>query len=259
MKQTISRLALIVLLLSSVSFGSTAALAQYRHHHRAYTPRYSHYRTGDAVIRGIHTAETVAHGAMMGYALHQADDYTGIRLGYNGATLRLGGNPDVSNDYSSGVNLGIVFGWYLGNSPVIIEPGVFYSKKGANLSGYDYDMETRYEQDVNMHMLEIPLVFKYDITYRNAGASLQPFAGAYMAFGLGGDVEDSAFRSSWKTFDEYDNFDAGFRLGCGLCVQHLYLELAYDLGLVDLADNQHFDFGETRRTNTLSVSVGFNF
>lgn len=65
MKQTISRLALLALLLS-VSFGSTAALAQYRHHHRAYTPRYSHYRTGDAVIRGIHTAETVAHGAMMG-------------------------------------------------------------------------------------------------------------------------------------------------------------------------------------------------
>lgn len=251
MKKTISRLSILLLLLA-VSFGSTAAMAQYRHRH--YQPRHGHYRNGDGIVRGIHTAETIAHGAMLGYAIHELSDYTGVRFGYNAASLRTSGSG-ANADYNSGIDLGLVYGWYLGNSPIIIEPGVYYSKKGSKLNYGGF------QEKINMHMLEIPLVLKYDILYPNAGASLQPFAGAYMAFGFGGKIEEGSDRLSqtWSTFDSYDNFDAGLRLGCGLSVDHLYLEIAYDLGLTDMAESSDFKFDEEHRTNTISFNIGFNF
>lgn len=244
MKQFLSRLSIVFVLLA-VSFGSTAALAQYRHYAPA-TPRHYHSRsTADRVIRGIHTAETVADAAVMGYGIAKLADYTGLRLGYNSASLRSSGMNAFDSDNKPGVNLGLVFGWYL-NSPVIIEPGVFYSMKGGKYSDWD----------VTMHMLEIPLVFKFDLG-TTAGVHLQPFIGGFMAFGLGGDIEDSAERVEYDTFDCYDDFDAGLRMGCGLGLSNLYVELAYDLGLTNMAG--YDSYGAKERTNTLSLNIGFNF
>jgi len=203
-------------------------------------------------MRGVYTAHAIGQAAQMGYALHTLDDYTGLRLGYNSASLHFS-DSGYDLDPTSGVNLGFVFGWYLGNSPFILEPGVLYSKKGGKFSGMD--SYGHFSQKVNMHMLEFPCVVKFDLTGPSGIVHLQPFAGAYMAFGMGGQIKDSA-DGYWDTFDSYDNFDAGFRYGCGLSLANLYLEVAYDYGLTNMEASSHY--GETN-TKTVSFNLGINF
>lgn len=249
MKQFISRIS-IVLLLLAVCFGSSTAVAQYRH--RGYNaPRHYRSRSGDNVVRGIYTAQAIGQAAQMGYALHTMADYTGLRLGYNSASLRFS-DSQYNLDPTSGVNVGIVFGWYLGNSPFILEPGVLYSKKGGKFSGHDGEYFT---QKVNMHMLEFPCVLKVDLASPSGLFRIQPFAGAYMGFGMGGQIKDS-MDGNWDTFDTYDNFDAGFRYGCGLSMANAYFEVAYDYGLTNMENNNHS--GDVH-TKTFSLNVGINF
>lgn len=253
MKQLISRLSLVFLLLA-VSLGSTTSQAQYRHRGHS-APRHTHRSTGDNVMRGIYTAQAVGQTARMGAALHAMADYTGLRVGYNSASLHFSDASSFDLDPLSGVNVGVVFGWYLGNTPLILEPGAFYSKKGGKFSGYDKAEKDHFSQKINMHMLEFPLNLKFELAAPNSPLRLQPFVGAYMAFGLGGQIKDS-MDGNWDTFDTYDNFDAGFRFGCGLCFTNFYLEAAYDLGLTNMEDGH--SYGSTH-TRTLGISLGFNF
>ena len=259
MKKTITRISAVLILLA---VGITSVIAQpSRHHHRA------GYRS-DGFIRGVRDVHTVASTAMLGYGIASLDDYTGIRFGYNAASLRTDGFDDVSSDVQSGASVGIVFGWYLGKTPIIIEPGLYYSFKGGKLDGWDVrNQNTRTRLKTNMHMFEIPLVFKYEVQYHNAGVCLHPFFGGFLAFGIGGKTKSNV-EPSWDTFSDGEGqlcrTDAGFRLGCGLGVDHFFLELAYDIGLVNLANDYYnyfyFDsYDSAIRSNTISFSLGFNF
>lgn len=261
MKKTISRLSAVLLLLV-VSF--TAVVAQPpRRHHR------SNYRS-DGFSRGMRDVHTVASTAMLGYSIASLDDYTGIRIGYNAASLRASGFDDISSDFKSGVNIGVVFGWYLGKTPIIIEPGLYYSLKGGKLDGFERQWDYRTRLKSNMHMFEIPLVFKYEVQYHNAGVCLHPFFGGFLSFGIGGKTKavEGGQGDSWDTFSDGEGqlgrTDAGLRMGCGLGIDHFFLELAYDCGLVNLASDQYGYFGfdtydSALRSNTVSIGVGFNF
>ncbi|MBR5715357.1 MAG: PorT family protein [Bacteroidales bacterium] len=261
MKKTISRISTVLLILV-VSLTSVMAQPGHRHHRSGYR--------GDGFIRGMRDVHTVANTAMLGYGIASMDDYTGIRFGYNTNTFRTEGFGDISSDVQTGVNLGIVFGWYLGNTPLIIEPGLYYTLKGGKLDGLEMGYNTRTKLKSNMHMFEIPLVFKYEVQYHNAGVCLHPFFGGFLSFGIGGktkSVEDG-YNDSWDTFSDGEGqlgrTDAGVRMGCGLGIDHLFLELAYDCGLVNLASDQYNYFGfdnydSAIRSNTVSFSIGFNF
>ncbi len=262
MKTSITRLLAVFILLA---VGLTAVVAQPpRRHHR------SNYRS-DGFSRGMRDVHTVASTAMLGYSIAQLDDYTGIRLGYNAASLRASDfGEDVSSDFQSGVSIGVVFGWYLGKTPVIIEPGLYYSYKGGKLDGFEHQYDYRTRLKSNMHMFEIPLVFKYEVQFHNAGVCLHPFFGGFLSFGIGGKTKavEGGQGDSWDTFSDGEGqlgrTDAGLRMGCGLGVDHFFLELAYDCGLVNLASDRYNYFGfdsfdSAIRSNTLSFSLGFNF
>ncbi len=257
-KTTFSRISAVLLILV-VSITSVMAQPR-RHHRRSYN--------SDGVIRGIRNVETVAGAAMMGATIASLDDYTGVRFGYNASTFRTSGFNDISSSVKSGVNVGIVFGWYLGKTPVIIEPGVYYTFKGSKLDGYESQTGTRTKLQTNMHMFEIPLVFKYEVQFHNAGVCLHPFFGGFLAFGFGGKTKSNTESESWDTFSDGEgqlgSTDAGLRMGCGLGIDHFFLEFAYDCGLVNLASDRYNYFGYNNfdgaiRSNTVSIGLGFNF
>lgn len=260
MKKTISRIsALLLILVVSI----TSVMAQpHRHHRRGYS--------GDGFIRGVRNVQTVAGTAMMGASIASLDDYTGIRFGYNAASFRTSGFDDISSDVKSGMNIGFVFGWYLGNTPIIIEPGIYYSLKGGKLDGYELGYDSRNKLKSNMHMFEIPLVFKYEVQYHNAGVCLHPFFGGFLSFGIGGKTKsvENGYNDSWSTFSDGEGqlgrTDAGLRMGCGLGVENFFIELAWDCGLVNLASDDYGYFGydyydSAIRSNTVSFGIGFNF
>lgn len=271
MKKLLTRILLMAVLLG-VGFTDTAQ-AQYRT--RPSRPHHHYHNSGDGVYRAIRAVEDIGHMALFGRMLHGLDDYTGFRFGYNAASLRTDLRySDVNSDFTSGLNLGFVFGWHLGRTPLIIEPGIFYSMKGGDLKG-NYLADgmahnlTRFTNKVTMHNFEIPLVLKCQLPISPDNyVNLQPFFGGFLSFGFAGDTkfEDALGRDKYGTYsdDLFCTTDAGLRMGLGMNVGMFYLEAAYDLGLVNLPENGYSlmdfdDFSDSMRSNTISFNVGFNF
>lgn len=264
MKKTITRLVLLCTLLG-LGFSSTAMAQRY---HSRPVPR--HHYHGDGFLHALDAAEHVGRAALFGAFLHGLDDYTGIRVGYNAASLRTDmGHNNVNSEFSPGVNIGIVFGWHLGHTPLIIEPGIYYSMKGGKLTG-KFNDGTRYTNDISMHNVEIPLVLKAQLPLSPDNyVNLQPFFGGFLSFGFAGKTkyDDQVYgREKYDTFKDelFGSTDAGLRMGTGLAVGNFYLEFAYDLGLVNLPNSGYDfmgfdDYSDTMKSNTLSFSVGFNF
>lgn len=252
MKKILSTLLIVVMCI-------TTTMAQ----HRSYSYRRSGWDTFNRTLGTVHNVAST--GALLAGVAH-FDNYTSIRIGANAASLRLGGELSdvVETSNTGGLNLGVAFGWYLGHSPIILEPGVFLSMKGGKLSpegnwGGDYT-SAKYR----MTMLEFPVVFKYEI---GAGAvNVQPFLGGFMAVGIGGSTKFKGLSETFDTFGDegFKSFDAGLRLGVGVNMQPLYFEIAADLGFVNLPardfnDYDFDDWDESIKSNCVSFSVGFNF
>lgn len=274
MKKTITRLVLLCTLLG-LSF--TGTVSAQRYHSRPIPRRHYH---GDGFLRALDAAEHVGRAALFGAFLHGLDDYTGFRVGYNAASLRTDlKHSDVTSEFTSGVNVGFVFGWHLGHTPLILEPGIYYSMKGGKLKGRFND-GAYYNTDISMHNVEIPLVLKahMPLTPDNY-VSMQPFFGGFLSFGFAGTTK---YEENFDRIDSHGNYienpdkydtygddlfcttDAGLRMGVGFNVGQAYLEFAYDLGLVNLPNSRYGlmdfdDYSDSMRSNTLSFSVGFNF
>lgn len=235
----------------------TSAMAQ--RHIRPHS-HHSHYSRSNSFLDGLEAVETIADYAILGTMLHGLDDYTGIRFGLNSASLRTSGF-EATEDNITGCNLGFVFGWYLGHSPIVFEPGIYYSMKGGKIREYaevgSHDF-TLLDTKITTHQFEIPLVFKCVIPVAPQ-VTLEPLAGPFLSFGFAGTTTDN-----YQKVDTYDDgvledFDAGLRLGAGLALGHLYLETAYDLGLVNLCHNYAWDRHDALRSRTWTFNVGFNF
>ena len=258
----------------AVLFGmsySTSLSAQHRSHHQSRPSYHHHSSSGDGFHHAMRAVDDIASAAMLGTMLHGFDDYTGIRLGYNAASLRTDLKyANVTSDFTSGINVGFVFGWHLGPTPLMIEPGVFYSMKGGNLSGR-FTNGDRFTNDISMHSIELPLVLKCQIPLSPDNyIQLQPFFGGFVSFGFAGTTkynEDPNYYQKCDTFEDRIGFgscDAGLRMGGGLQVGQFYLECAYDLGLVNLPNHdydfmEYDNFDDTVRSNTISFNIGFNF
>ncbi len=277
MKKLFLHLSLLCILFS-MSFNDTA-VAQ-RHHSRPYHREHYH-GGGDGFYRAMRTAESVGRAALFGSFLHGLDDYTGLRIGYNAASLRTDLKySDVNSQFTPGINVGVVFGWNLGHTPLLIEPGIYYSMKGGKLKGR-FNGGVTYTNDISMHSIEIPLVLKCQLPLTpDNHVTLQPFFGGFLSFGFAGTTKyeenvtmiDKLGYDIGKYHDKYDTFDddlfyetdAGLRMGVGLNVGRTYFEFAYDLGLVNLPNSGYGlmdfdDYSDSMRSNTLSFSIGFNF
>ena len=102
----------------------------------------------------------------------------------------------------------------------------------------------------------MPLLMKYKIEI-DGRFSVQPFAGGYVAVGVGGKIKDFGQRQAYSSFDQegFSRFDGGIRLGCGVQYDFLYAELGYDIGLANISQ----DYFDTSRTGSLFATIGVNF
>ncbi|MCF0186287.1 MAG: outer membrane beta-barrel protein, partial [Bacteroidaceae bacterium] len=181
------------------------------------------------------------------------------------SSLSLRGCKGVDDKSISGMNLGLVYGIRLSYyNPIFFETGLMYSGKGARLK------KSADQYSIRMHMLEVPFVFKYSIETNVPELSIQPFLGGFASLGVGGSYKDFQEREKHSTFTagSFQNFDMGFRLGCGVQFQVFYFELSYDIGLINMARSNAYnltkhinydDFDDKIRTGNLSLSLGVNF
>ena len=238
----------------------SAVIAQPR---RNYSSRRSGWDTFNRTLNTVHNVAST--GALLAGVAH-FDNYTSIRIGANAASLRLGGElaDVVETSNTAGANVGIAFGWYLGKSAFILEPGVFLSMKGGELSPTSNWFDDYNSSKYRMTMLEFPVVVKYEL---GAGAvNFQPFLGGFMAVGIGGSTKFQGVSETYDTFSDegFKSFDAGFRFGVGMNVRPFYFEIAADLGLVnlpahDFSDYDYDNWDEKINSNCISLSVGIIF
>lgn len=179
--------------------------------------------------------------------------YYGFRLGMGIATVHSDSPFLDASDPRIGLNTGFVIGTGLSRqAPLYFETGLFYTEKGGK-STFQGD---RFSYGLNY--LEVPLVLKYRY-YAGNGLTVEPFAGGYLAAGVGGKIKDFGQREAYDSFSDdpygFKRFDGGLRLGFGLGIRSLYMEASYDIGLANIG---HDDFNATR-TGDLNLTLGVNF
>ncbi len=182
------------------------------------------------------------------YNHNNTECYYGLRLGLNIATMN---SEYVEFDMNSrpGLAFGAVYGHQLANStPLWLEAGLFYSEKGGKTHINDEKHTCR------LIYMQLPVVVKYSFDVTD-DFYIQPFLGGYMSLGLGGKMKDYGNRTSDPSFDSFNRFDGGLRLGCGAEYQMVYAELGFDFGLTNIAKG---DF-DTTRTQTFFMNIGVNF
>lgn len=177
--------------------------------------------------------------------------YYGLRLGMNLSTVSSDDSYLDGGDIQAGLNIGALVGFQLSpQAPVYFESGLFYTEKGGK--GKNQGKKFIY----NLNYLEVPVVIKYKFDV-DGDFSVHPFAGGYMAWGIGGRIKNYGDRETYKTFSDttFKRFDGGLRLGCGFEYQILYGEMAYDLGIANIG---HDDFGSSKN-GCFTINFGVNF
>lgn len=195
---------------------------------------------------------------------YRRSSYMGLRFGVNIPTLQYKGTGGLAHTGPlPRFHVGFVAGQKLGNGlPFFFETGLYYTEKGAQL---DATQETG-ERKITLRYLEIPAVIKYKINTNVDDLTIQPLFGGFIALGVGGQVKDYNTRTKVIPFgdDRFKRFDAGLRVGCGAAFQNFYFEMAYDIGLFNLASEKYADYHYDNfdghiRTGCFTMSLGIDF
>lgn len=131
-----------------------------------------------------------------------------------------------------------------------IEGGLEFIGKGAK-----YDLGGA-EGKIHLNYLEVPVYATYN--YPLGPGRLYGGLGPYLAYGIGGKVEEGGFSAA--SFGEnnggYKRFDAGLGIEAGYQYKLFSFTLTYDLGLANVAYASQ-DFSAHNRS--FAVNVGYSF
>lgn len=177
--------------------------------------------------------------------------YYGLRLGLALATVNSDDDELDGGGMQAGLNVGALIGFQLSpTAPVYLETGLYYTEKG----GKGYVDGKKFTYDLNYLEMPILIKYKYDL---DSDMSVQPFAGGYLAMGVGGKVKNYGDRQTSSSFssDYFKRFDGGLRFGCGFEYQIIYAEMAYEFGLANIC---HSDF-ESSHNGCFYINCGVNF
>lgn len=182
------------------------------------------------------------------------EQYWGFRLGLNIASLS---SEYALHDMDSrtGIAVGAIYGHQLANNmPLWIEGGLFVSEKGGKTRWEGRKVTSR------LTYLQVPVVCKYSFNVAD-DLFVQPFLGGYLALGLGGKTKNYGItlededRGAHSSYNYFERFDGGLRLGCGAEYKMVYAELGFDFGLANIDKNDI----ESTHTRNFFINVGVNF
>ena len=177
------------------------------------------------------------------------DWYGGIKFGLVGSHVSSESSELNGNRVKSGISLGLAAGFNI-SPEAAFESGLYYVEKG----GSSKNSAGRFTYDLNY--MEIPLLLKYYI-YSDNRAVFQPFIGAYLGFGVSGEIKDYGAREAFNSYGSgyFRRGDSGLTFGCGVSWSFLYASMGYELGLANIGRDYFYD----TRNRALIFSVGFAF
>ena len=224
----------ILTLLACFFISTAAVLAQ---------PGYGHggYHKGPSGHYG--------HGRDYGRGYNGNNLYGGLKFGITASHIGGTSSDFDANGIKTGISLGAAAGFSI--SPfAAFESGLYYVEKGG------IDNSSVGKITYNLNYLEVPILLKLNIFSGNR-AVIQPYAGAYLGLGVGGQIKDYRMRKSASSFNDTDfkRGDSGVVLGCGITWSFLHAGISYEYGLADISKS---GFGD-RHNRALLLNVGFGF
>ena len=187
-----------------------------------------------------------------GYNRDSNDMYFGLRIGPSFSYVNSDDNRLDGGNWQTGLNVGVVAGIPLSNAqPLYLETGLSYIEKGGKK-----DLSTGKKMTYDLNYLEIPIVVKYKYDIDNH-FSIQPQLGGYLACGVGGKIKNFEDREAENSFSKnnFQRFDGGLRIGCGVGYDMFYCDLTYDIGLANICH----DTFDTSHNGGLQLNLGVNF
>lgn len=172
----------------------------------------------------------------------------GLKAGVNMATFNYTQN---SPDSRIGVMAGLTYDFAVPMSPVTIQPGVFYTQKGAKTT--DGSVETTTKLDY----IEIPVLAKFNFILDNPVVTPKVYFGPYMGFTFNAKAEASGdnVSGSVNIDDQVKGTDFGVVVGGGVDINQFNVGLRYSAGLTDVAENNAFN----GKNGVFSIVAGVNF
>ncbi len=154
-----------------------------------------------------------------------------------------------------------------------IQPGLFVTSRGASLGEGKFHDEGKYydyETKISPIYLNIPVLasFRGDVC---DWCNLQFNVGPYIGVGLGGKVKtpDEGVTVKFPFFGEsavneprgdMSRFDMGLSFGVGATfIKHWYVGFQYDMGLTNIALDNHEMRGTKVHNGNFAIQVGYNF
>ena len=177
----------------------------------------------------------------------------GVRAGLNLASYSISaGGVSASTDSRASFHVAVVDQILLCNKlPFYLETGLAFSSRGGKVDGASF----------RPSYLQIPVLVNYHFNIKDV-VTIQPFAGLYYGFGIGGKVKvDGEKGDIFGDDGGLKRSDLGVRLGAGVVWNRIYFGLGYDIGCMNLLDKDIFDGSSDvkMRNSCFTISVGYNF
>lgn len=176
----------------------------------------------------------------------------GVRAGLNLSSYSISeSGVSLSTDSRASFHVAVVDQILLCNRlPFYLETGLAFSSRGGKVSGGSF----------RPSYLQIPVLVNYHFNIKNI-VTIQPFAGLYYGFGIGGKMKAGGEKADiFGDEGILKRSDLGVRLGAGVVWNRIYFGLGYDIGCLNLAKDVLTNGGDgTMRNNCFTISVGYNF
>ncbi|MDR3047865.1 MAG: PorT family protein [Bacteroidales bacterium] len=179
----------------------------------------------------------------------------GIRAGINSSTMMH--KPKGDTGSRIGFDFGASYQRLLStHNPLHFETGLYLTSKGYEdyeIIGMPFHSSM---VDINLIYLQVPLVLNYDFIISN-DVTIQPLAGLYVAYGIGGKRETKKVaNSSHSPYDMgYERFDWGLKIGIGTTFHNIYAGVGYEFGLYNKVHGGYVKSGN----RSLCLILGYNF
>jgi hypothetical protein len=191
----------------------------------------------------------------------------GVRGGLNVSTA-MGEDIGDYAKYKPGFKIGVTLDYGISNG-IYLLTGLELAQKGfkSTETYSSWNTGVSYKVTASPLYLQLPLNIGYKIELAE-NTWFVPQAGPYVAYGIAGKVSSKVAGSvagiggeidaSHDFFSEdggYKNFDFGIGVGAGLEIDHLGLNLGYELGLINISKNSDSPV----KNGNLFVTVGYKF
>ncbi|MBO4606424.1 MAG: outer membrane beta-barrel protein [Prevotella sp.] len=196
-----------------------------------------------ALVACMFAAPSFAQFSSGGFSLDEEHMYWGVRLGLNFAGI--GGDIEADKG-RTGMTLGGVVGLRVSDSaPVFLESGLYYTERGGKNLKYN---NLPLADKGHLNYIEVPALIKYGISTENNIAIL-PFIGPTFAMGISG------------SYKYLKHPEMGIKIGCGVEWNNLYAEMAYQIGVTNIADGDKISGAKdlSSHGHALAINIGVNF